>query len=434
MEKQIRVVWVCHFSDERVRKHLKFNKYYFHKVIRWIIRKNTEVYSDFAPWISNAIRYFETFDDIDLTIVFPHCGIAGKIQYFEINGINYVAFRSEDDNFISYFKERLFGFKNRAYKKNRGIISSIIKKANPQIVHIIGAENPYYSIAALDIPSTTPSIISLQTLVSHPDFFGNYPVSKQWYDYHSQIEKEIIRKSTYIGSRTKRFKDEIWKSIKPDAVFLQMPLALGVDIDTSCSAKEYDFVYFAKDISKAADLAIEVFALAHKECPTLTLNISGAYSDVFKTKIDKRIEELGISNHVFITGEQTTHDNVLRQIKKSKYALLPLKVDLISGTIREAMASGLPVVSTITPSTPKLNEERESILLSEKGDNRTMANNMLRLVNDETLALKLRENAIITVLERYSNECFMNMWKKAYYEIIDNFKNGVPFSNDVISI
>ena len=62
-----------------------------------------------------------------------------------------------------------------------------------------------------------------------------------------------------------------------------------------------------------------------------------------------------------------------------------------------------------------------------------MADNMLRLINDEKLAIRLRENAVKTLNERYSNECFLKMWKKAYYETIDNFKNGTPFSEDVIS-
>ena len=100
----------------------------------------------------------------------------------------------------------------------------------------------------------------------------------------------------------------------------------------------------------------------------------------------------------------------------------------------EAMACGLPVVTTITPATPKLNEERESVLLSEKGDYQTMADNMIRLVENETFASLIRNNAIKTVQEKYSNESFMLKWRKAYYQIIKNFHNGEPFTNDVLSL
>ena len=431
-ERKLKVVWICHFSDERTRQNLKFNKYYFHKVIRWALRKNSNVYNDFAQWISNSIKYFENSKDIDLTIIFPHGGIEGNLQRFDLNGIHYVAFRSQTDHFFSYVKERLLRLPEEVFLKNRSVISSMIKTIKPDIVHVIGAENPYYSIAALDIPNSIPSIISLQTLLSDSGFYENYPVSKKWYNYHSKLEKAIIRKCTYIGSGSIYFKEVIKKNIFQNAIVLKMKLAVGVEINTVCNSKEYDFVYFAKNISKAADFAIEAFAIAHKESPMLTLNISGAYTDNYKYKIDKRVNELGIKDFVFFSGEQATHEKVLEQIKKSKYALLPLKVDLISGTIREAMACGLPVISTITPATPKLNKDRESILLSERGDFQAMANNMIKLVSDEKYALRIKDNAIITVSELYSNEQFMKMWRKAYFEIIDNFQKGTPFSDDII--
>lgn len=434
MEKKIKVVWLCHFSDKKTRCNLTFSRFYYHRIIRWILRKNTNIYVDFASWITNAIKVFESFDDIDLTIVFPHIGIKGKSQRFDINGIHYIAFRSETDYFLPYIKERIFGKPEKSFKKNRVLISSVIKEVEPDIVHIIGAENSYYSIAALDIPNTIPSIISLQTLLSMPEFMGNYPVTKQWYEFHSQLEKDIIKKCTYVGSTSKLFTDFVRSNMCPEAVILKMPLAVGVEIELSYSKKEYDFVYFAANISKAADYAIEAFALAYKQRPDLTLNISGSYSVDFKNWIDKRAEELGISDAVFISGGKSTHEEVIKQIKKSKYALLPLKVDLISGTIREAIACGLPVVSTITPATPVLNRDRESVLLSEKGDFQAMADNMLRLVNDDSFASRIRENAIVTVREKYSNEHFMQQWQKAYHEVVDNYRRGVSFTEEIVQV
>ena len=102
-----------------------------------------------------------------------------------------------------------------------------------------------------------------------------------------------------------------------------------------------------------------------------------------------------ITKNVIFCGPLPTHDDVIKQIRKSRFAILPLKIDLISGTIREAMANGLPVVTTITPATPKLNETRESVLLSEKGDFKAMAENMLWLINDNEVAIKLKKNSFV---------------------------------------
>ena len=105
------------------------------------------------------------------------------------------------------------------------------------------------------------------------------------------------------------------------------------------------------------------------------------------------------------------------QIKKARFALLPIKIDLVPSTIREAFACGLPVITTITEGTPALNEKRMTVLLSKQGDYQNMANNMIRLIEDENLANQLRENGIMRVRELYSNERYVSMWHDTYHSI-----------------
>jgi glycosyltransferase involved in cell wall biosynthesis len=109
-----------------------------------------------------------------------------------------------------------------------------------------------------------------------------------------------------------------------------------------------------------------------------------------------------------------------------------LKIDLISGTIREAMANGLPVVTTITPATPKLNENRKSVLLSEKEDFNNMASNMLDLLDNEDLYNTLQANGYATVIERYDNGVEANLWREAYYAVHENKKNGTPIPDRML--
>ena len=93
---------------------------------------------------------------------------------------------------------------------------------------------------------------------------------------------------------------------------------------------------------------------------------------------------------------------------------------MISGTIREACANGLPVVSTITEGTPELNKVRETALLTTIGDHAAMANNMIRLVEDSTLALELRENGYRYAEGLMNNRDMMMKWVEAYYSVIEN--------------
>ena len=417
---KIKVVWICHLSDVKIRSHLRFSKFYYIAVIKKLFGMPPHKWTDYAVWNSNAIKEFEKFDDIELTVVFPHNGIKGRSQKFSLNGVNYICFRSEEDNIISFIKNRLFRNRNHRYLRNRRFVKDVIKEIKPDIVHVIGAENPYYSITALDIPNEIPSIVSLQTLMCDPDFLSNYPIAESLYKYRSGIEAEIIKHCCYIGTTILKYKEIIKRDLKPDAVFLKTSLAVGVDIDESIVETDYDFVYYAANINKAADYAIEAFAIAERKRPGISLNISGYYSEDYKQKLDIRIKQLGIENNVFFTGEKESHEEVLCQIKKSKFALLPLKIDLISGTIREAMACGLPVVTTRTPGTPTLNEKRESVLLSEIGDYQGMADNMIRLIDDVQYAKQIRDNGLQTVRERYHNYKFMSNLRDTYFTILNS--------------
>lgn len=428
---KLKIVWICHFSNERVRKHLNAGAGLFESIARRIIRKPFKV-CDFAQWNTNAIREFEKLtNEVELHVISPGYKMRDCESIFVENGIHYYFFKDELSLFDIIIDK--FVFRNRIYKKNRSYIAKKIAEIKPDLVHIIGAENPNYSLAALDVPKTIPTFVQLQTLMIYPEFKDNYPISAQSYDYRSRSERDVIENADYVGSISKKFVPYLKENVKLKHPILSTGLALTEPVDFSYEKKEFDFVYFALNINKAVDYAIEAFAIACKDNPSITLDIVGEYSDSFKKQLDERIAELGVKENVFFEGKQATHDDVIRQVKKSRFAILPLKIDSISGTIREAMACGLPVVTTITPATPDLNKKRESILLSPSGDFNAMANNMLKLLNDEEFAKKIQVNAGITASERASNEHCMRKWVAAYHTCIDNFKNGTPIPQELLN-
>ena len=153
------------------------------------------------------------------------------------------------------------------------------------------------------------------------------------------------------------------------------------------------------------------------------MDIVGSGSTDFVEQLHRRILELNLANNVVFEGRLATHEDVITQIRKARFALLPLKIDLISGTIREAMANGLPVVTTVTPATPSLNEKRESVLLSQQGDYDAMALNMCKLLEDEELAKRISDNALLTSSESSSNTELMNGWKKVYLDLMKDCTN-----------
>lgn len=416
---KIKVAWICNFSNKELRSNLKFRKATIEKWIRRTAGKSTLENHDYGAWITNGIECFKSIEDVELHIIAPHHHISGRLQEFETEGIFYHIFSSEAYSLYHKLRVALTGKTIFSYKKNRQIILSIIEKVSPNIVHVIGAENEDYALSVLDLPTDIPIIVHLQTLLNDPEFIRRSPI---YSDYKRACEIKVLQRADYIGTTVEHFKELISESIVRHPKFVGIKLAVGEQPNRIPVPKKYDFVYFSVNINKSVDYAIEAFAIAQKQYPQITLDIIGGYSADYKRQIDNRIKELGIESNVIFEGLLPTHDDVLHHIHYSKFALLPLKVDMIAGTIREAMAAGLPVVTTITPATPKLNENRRSVLLSEKGDFQSMADNMIALINSNSLCHELVSNADITLMERYNNDSAMREWVEAYSSILKENK------------
>ena len=82
------------------------------------------------------------------------------------------------------------------------------------------------------------------------------------------------------------------------------------------------------------------------------------------------------------------------------------------------------MVTFKTKGTPRINDNGEAVLLSDIGDYQDMANNMLRLVNDETLGRSMVKKA---------REFYTNIWElnqathrltDIYHSVYENFHNG----------
>lgn len=422
----MRVVWLCHFSNSDIRQRLDLQISPLEKLYRMILKLPSFEWTDYAIWITNSIKEFEKIQNIELHIVAPHYGMKKKTESFSLNGIHYHFFKPDDNNVVKLVRKLTSIFKSD-YTENRKIIKELLERIAPDLIHLYGAENPYYGLAALDIDTQKyPLIVSLQTLMADPVFAEKQQTHLNMYKFRCQVEKRILKSTKYISSSVNKYRDIVWDQINPDAIFLKSYLSVAEEPIICKNEKKFDFVYYASMISKAADFAIEAFAIVCKKYPDITLNIIGATSQPFTRNLQKRIIELGIKENVIFSGRLPTHGDVIKQIQFARFALLPIKIDIISSTIREAMACGLPVITTITPGTPILNERRESVLLSEQGDFEAMAKNMINLINSPELESKLVENAKITLFERWNNKKDMEELALVYKFVYENHKNGSP--------
>lgn len=429
----IRIAYICHFSNRMVHCALPLRLSWKDKLLLHIRKKpiSTNV-EDSAIWNTNAIEELKKLsDEVELHVIAPYPYLAEPMYEYVDDGVSYHFYRN-DDNLSSFLQRNIFKFIKLSYRRERKRVISIIDSIQPDVVHIVGAENPYYSLSALDIPRNKPLIVQLQTLLNDPSFEKNYMMGHKYYEYRRNIELAVLRRADYIGTTVEHFIELIKKQLDSPR-FLKMVLALGEPVDVEVGEKKFDFVYFAADIRKAADYAVEAFILASKTLPGITLDIVGGYLPDFRQQLEARLAEHNLLNKVTFEGKLPSHEDVIRQIRYSRFALLPLKIDLVTGTIRESMANGLPVITTVTPATPDLNRKRECVLLSEKGDYAAMAANMCRLLNDEDLANRLRTNGGHYMKERVSNSTYVHTYVDCYKAIMANKQKGTPIPEDLIS-
>ena len=95
-DERIKVVWICHLSNEEIRKKLSFTPW-----------ASKNAWKDYSQWNTNGINEFKRFDDIELHVISPHIGLSSKIKEFVEDGIHYHIFRSEDDRFIFRLKRKI---------------------------------------------------------------------------------------------------------------------------------------------------------------------------------------------------------------------------------------------------------------------------------------------------------------------------------------
>jgi len=420
---KIKVVLIAHFSSEEIRSHLKVKSCTFDKCIRFILHKKKTNYfeTDFAPWIKNLIKEFEKRKNIEVHVIAPFENMDKKIEEFQINGVFYHFFSCRTIYFyMEYFMQKINNFFiPLKYSKNRKLINKIINQINPDLINLYGAENPYYASSVLDVKDI-PIISTCQTIYNNPDRKKYEKVSP----IRINFEKKIFEYVKYFGVSNSLYNDLI-KQINPNAINLyhrfpsyEMPKIIQTE-------KKYDFVNFAAEHCEKKGTYDSILALAivKKKYKNVTLNIVGKISNSVRSEALKLIDSYDLKGNVFFTGYFPNHKDLLNHVTKSKYALLPVHLDVISGTIIQSMMLGLPLVTNITDGTPTLNIKKECVLLSKINDINQMANDMIKLMESEDLANMLRTNSIEYCSENYNNTKIVDNIVDIYNAII--YQKGI---------
>lgn len=161
------------------------------------------------------------------------------------------------------------------------------------------------------------------------------------------------------------------------------------------------------------ETAIRAVALLQEDIPALRLRIAG--SGPLRDELEALAQHLKVADRVAFVG-RLEPDDVASLYRQASVFLNPALVDNMPNSVLEALASGLPVVSSNVGGVPFIVSHEQTALLVEPGDERAAAEAIRRLHDSPALARALARAGLEHV-RQFSWPCVRQQWLEHYGEL-----------------
>ena len=137
-----------------------------------------------------------------------------------------------------------------------------------------------------------------------------------------------------------------------------------------------------------------------------------------KEGAEQLCEQLGIQNKVIFFGNSNEIDKILCF---SDLFLLPSETESFGLAALEAMACGVPVISSNSGGLPEVNKDGFSGYLSDVGDVAKMSSDAISLLKDENKLAQFKVNALATA-KLFDIQNIMPLYEQVYFKALNNSK------------
>lgn len=162
---------------------------------------------------------------------------------------------------------------------------------------------------------------------------------------------------------------------------------------------------------KRLEDVIRTFQLIQKEMPA-RLILCGDGPE--RAKVERLARELDVCHRVRFTGKVRDASSILQL---SDLFLLPSETESFGLAALEAMAEGVPVVSSNTGGIPEVNVHGVSGYLSNVGDVEDMAKHSIEILKNDKTLLKFREAALKRAND-FKLENVLPMYEELYESVV----------------
>lgn len=168
---------------------------------------------------------------------------------------------------------------------------------------------------------------------------------------------------------------------------------------------------------KRVEDAVKIFAEVRKTIPSKLLMIGDGPERQMAEELTRC---LGVYNDVRFLGRQDQMDEIL---SIADVFLLPSAYESFGLAALEAMACGVPVISTNAGGIPEINVQGVTGYLSDIGDVADMAKNATHILGDDA-TLQTFKDAAISHAETFEKAKITPLYEALYEQVIADYKKG----------
>ena len=165
-------------------------------------------------------------------------------------------------------------------------------------------------------------------------------------------------------------------------------------------------------VKRVADV-IRIFDEVLKKLPA-TLILAGDGPD--RSSCELLVRELGIQDHVRFLGKQT---ELVQILSSADLMLMPSQSESFGLAALEAMACGVPVISSSVGGLPELQVHGQTGYIAEIGDISRMAKYAVELLGNDTRMAMFRQACRTRAVEHFDVKKIVTVYEDYYREIVE---------------
>ncbi|HWY97467.1 MAG TPA: glycosyltransferase, partial [Bacteroidia bacterium] len=164
---------------------------------------------------------------------------------------------------------------------------------------------------------------------------------------------------------------------------------------------------------KRVEDVLRMFDIVRKKIPSRLILVGDGPE---RSNIDRLCRELDTCAEILSLGKIVDPNGILAA---SDLFVLPSETESFGLAALEAMAAGIPVISTNTGGLPEINKQGFSGMLSNVGDVEDMAKNAIHILGDEKVLAEFKKNAHKEA-EKYDISNILPIYEALYKEVISD--------------